>query len=286
MTIGELLKEERTRLGKTQKEFSFHIISPSYYAKVEKNIHRITAEDLIKLLDYNNISVTDFFNRLTGNKGTANSRRQQIWSKALHAMYDEDQAALIKVKQEISRGNLADKDDMLLYINGWLEDLKSYNSSYRPNPKIVSAIKNKIFDMPNFNKEKLELYNNNLQFYTVADNKMIVKRIMKQYQGDQDKDIQIELLGIISNLLITMIEHKDYHEAQLFINYANRIKTRPELFFYKNVLLLLENMIAYHFNKKKEHLRKCKIALNNYALLGLPAFAKSEAVWFKRYKNQ
>lgn len=285
MTIGELLKEERTRLGKTQKEFAHHVISPSYYAKVEKNIHRITAEDLIKLLDYNNLSVTDFFNRLT-DEGTANTRRRQIWSTALHAMYDEDQAALLKVKQEISRSSLADKDDMLLYINGWLEDLKSYDSTYTPNPKIVSALKNKIFNMPNFNKEKLELYNNNLQFYGVADNKVIVKRIMKQYRGSQDKDIQIELLAIISNLLITMIEHHNYQETKLFMNYANRIKTRPELFFYKNVLLLVENMIAYHFDKNKNHLRKCKIALDNYALLGLPSFAKSERKWFNEYKEQ
>ena len=36
MTIGALLKEKRLAADKTQKEWVGTIISPSYYAKVEK----------------------------------------------------------------------------------------------------------------------------------------------------------------------------------------------------------------------------------------------------------
>ncbi|MDF7682330.1 XRE family transcriptional regulator [Lactobacillus sp. ESL0679] len=36
MTIGELLKDYRIQQKKTQKEWARNIISPSFYAKVEK----------------------------------------------------------------------------------------------------------------------------------------------------------------------------------------------------------------------------------------------------------
>ena len=47
MTIGELLKDYRIKQGKTQREFIAGIVSQSYYSKVEKEIHRITADDLL-----------------------------------------------------------------------------------------------------------------------------------------------------------------------------------------------------------------------------------------------
>ncbi|MBI0034003.1 helix-turn-helix domain-containing protein [Lactobacillus sp. M0396] len=57
MTIGELLKEFRIRNLKTQKEWTAGIVSPSYYSKVEKGIHRITAEDLLAILTANQIKL-------------------------------------------------------------------------------------------------------------------------------------------------------------------------------------------------------------------------------------
>ncbi|KJY62699.1 ABC-type multidrug transporter, partial [Lactobacillus helsingborgensis] len=40
MTIGELLKKYRIEHEKTQKEWVGNIVSPSFYAKVEKNLSR------------------------------------------------------------------------------------------------------------------------------------------------------------------------------------------------------------------------------------------------------
>ena len=61
MTIGKLLKQTRRSLGLTQTEMAAGIVSTSYYSKVEKNISQITADNLIGLLQYNNISVQEFF---------------------------------------------------------------------------------------------------------------------------------------------------------------------------------------------------------------------------------
>ena len=53
MTIGELLKDYRIKQGKNQREFIAGIVSQSYYSKVEKEIHRITADDLLEILNHN-----------------------------------------------------------------------------------------------------------------------------------------------------------------------------------------------------------------------------------------
>lgn len=50
MKISELLRHYRLQQAKTQKEWAGNVVSPSYYSKVEKDIHRITVEDLVELL--------------------------------------------------------------------------------------------------------------------------------------------------------------------------------------------------------------------------------------------
>ena len=49
-TIGKQLKIERKNRGLTQSEMCQPILSTSYYAKVEKGYHKISAEDLLTIL--------------------------------------------------------------------------------------------------------------------------------------------------------------------------------------------------------------------------------------------
>lgn len=65
MMIGSLLKEYRLKQNKSQRKFIGSIVTQSYYSKVEKNISQITADNLIGLLQYNNISVQEFFNNFS-----------------------------------------------------------------------------------------------------------------------------------------------------------------------------------------------------------------------------
>lgn len=50
MKISELLRHYRLQQAKTQKEWAGNVVSPSYYSRAEKDIYRITAEDLVELL--------------------------------------------------------------------------------------------------------------------------------------------------------------------------------------------------------------------------------------------
>lgn len=64
MTIGSLLKKYRLEQGKTQAKFVGKIIDRSYYAKVENEIHQISARDLMSILAYNGIDLSDFFTQI------------------------------------------------------------------------------------------------------------------------------------------------------------------------------------------------------------------------------
>lgn len=61
MSISETLKFFREGIPMTQKNFCSEIISASYYAKVESGNSNISADLLFQLLKKNNISVTEFF---------------------------------------------------------------------------------------------------------------------------------------------------------------------------------------------------------------------------------
>lgn len=78
MTIEELLKDYRISQRKTKKQWAKDIISPSFYAKVEKNLNRISAEDLIDLLHSNQISLIDFFGKLNQSDKTLHQQKLEI----------------------------------------------------------------------------------------------------------------------------------------------------------------------------------------------------------------
>ncbi len=80
MTIGDLLKQYRINQNKTLQEFAGNIIDRSYYGKVERNVHQISAENLINLLRYNQIDATEFIETLDQNyqsqiKSDSNSKK-------------------------------------------------------------------------------------------------------------------------------------------------------------------------------------------------------------------
>ena len=54
----------------------------------------------------------------------------------------------------------------------------------------------------------------------------------------------------------------------------------------KNVLVLLENMISYHFEHKSEYLSKCKWAVKNFTLLGMSEYGEQIKIFFNENLNK
>ena len=239
MTIGELLKEYRIGQGKTQKEFITDgmIVSQSYYSKVEKNANKITVDNLVDLLHYNNIPIWEFFSRLNQTDEMKRQEIENFENTMLEAFYDNDKDKILQLKPLIVESNLSpkDKEEEFLELEALLEAMKAPDET--PNIELRTKIKEKIFDIPNFNKTKVTLFCNNMQFYDFETEKLIGKRIIDQYINTKDIKMQIAMQAIIDNILAFSLKEKKEKSVNYFIESGEKIKTKPELVFYKSAFI-------------------------------------------------
>ena len=280
MTIGNLLKKYRLNKEKTQREWIGNIISPSYYSKVEKGIHRISAEDLVSLLNYNSVSLIDFFGELNNSKQIGYNQEQELMGMINDAYYRNAKNELVKLKEIVNESDLPNKEADLLYLDAYIADINNEDL----NDREKQALKDKIFSRPNFDKSTLVLYCNFMMFYDLESNVIISREIIKQFQGSNDVKILEMILSVIGNLLIQCIEEKEYDETKFLVRAANQISTKPELFFYKNVIVLLENMIMYHYDAKDKYLQICHKLIENFSLLGMTEYGKEINKFFEKQK--
>lgn len=239
MTIGELLKEYRISQGKNQKKFinDGMIVSQSYYSKVEKNANKITVDNLVDLLHYNNIPIWEFFSRLNQTDEMKRQEIENFENTMLEAFYDNDKDKILQLKPLIVESNLSpkDKEKELLELEALLEAMKAPDET--PNIELRTKIKEKIFDIPNFNKTKVTLFCNNMQFYDFETEKLIGKRIIDQYINTKDIKMQIAMQAIIDNILAFSLKEKKEKSVNYFIESGEKIKTKPELVFYKSAFI-------------------------------------------------
>lgn len=105
MTIGQALKKCRLNAGLTQQQWVAGIVSESYYSKVERDIHEIDANLLLKILNTNQIDVTKFFRSLSDKQNVLSSFDDRI----MDALNRRDKEAFVQVKKEVL-ANTEDKD--------------------------------------------------------------------------------------------------------------------------------------------------------------------------------
>ncbi|RMC40351.1 XRE family transcriptional regulator [Lactobacillus sp. ESL0233] len=120
MTTSELLKQYRLRANKTPREWAGTAISPSFYSEVEKGLNRITADDLIKLLDYNGIPAADFFAELNPEKKLQYDREQELIKLMNDSYYQNSCSELTRLERIITQGNLPHRQDFLLMIKDYI----------------------------------------------------------------------------------------------------------------------------------------------------------------------
>lgn len=284
MTVGELLKQYRIANLKTQKEWAAGIISPSYYAKVEKNQHRITAEDLIALLQANNVGLWDFFKKLD----KSDQRQHDVFNtidRAINlAYYQNDAAKVREIREFVEKSPIADKEKLLLYIDAVLADID--NNSEELSPDKRAKLADLLFNFTDFDETELRVYINLMPFYDLKSNLIIGKKIIAKLQGSQNPRKQAELFAVIDNILLDCIEQNSYTDTRFFIVAAAKITIRPELFFYKNVLVVLENMINYHFDHQHKYWDKCKLAIKSFGLAGMSEYGNELNKFFLKYRAQ
>lgn len=278
MTIGELLKQKRLENGKTQKDWVGGIVSTSYYAKVEKNQHRIAAEDLLAILKHNDLSISDFFKNLTDKKSPIISQRNEINRRTIDAVYQNDLDQLNALIEQIKNYNWpqADKEESILLIQGFIESVKDdLNDDYLPDQTVARNIKEKIFNIPDFNRFKLELYTNFMFMYDYQTNLVLTKQVIKQIDQTKDEKEVLAICGILNNMIFQLIENKKFALTQPFFEAAEKLPNLPDLYFPRSMICLSRYVVNYHFNHKKEDLDKAKLIAKTFTITGYKDFGES-----------
>lgn len=268
MTIGELLKEYRLEKGLTQKQFADGVVSTSYYSKVEKNEHRITAEDLITILEHNDIPMWSFFRVLSQKGNFQHQYNVNLEAEVLDAYYHSDRKRLEQLRKDMENSPI--NEEKRLMVDGWLECLKDDNE--KPNLALRKALKNKIFSLPNLNKEKLILFCNFMEFYDFNSNIMIAKKAINKLIDSNETEIQEALLAIIVNLLYLSIKQNNYHYTDYLLSSAEKLPLKPQFFLYKDLVQLYKQLIDYHFSQHQSDLKKCHLIVANIKLAGMTQY--------------
>lgn len=284
MTIGSLLKKYRLEQEKTQAKFVGKIISRSHYAKVENDQHQINVRDLITLLNYNGIDLSDFFMQI--NETYESYKEQILHQRKLmeQAYYKVDIDQMQKIKQIINTSKLSENDKKMqnLLVDGFMELL---NVDGKSNHALRKELKEKIFDIPEFNKTKFMLYCNSMRFYSFQDNKIITRKLVKKYGSTENIIIQKDLLSIIINLLVFSIEKDNFEDVEFYFSYVNSISTTPDIYFYKSVVKFLKLLIKYKQSGKKSLLETCDVIIENLSISGMENYSLELSKFKNKYQD-
>lgn len=283
MTIGNLLRQYRIQQNKKQREFSENILSPSYYSKVEKDQHRISADDLIKLLMYNHISVKKFFEDLDKDGEEKQLLIENISSLMSQAYFKSDIHELGDIKQKIINSNLSkeDKTDQLLYADTFIALI---TNKIQDNIELKDQVREKFLNMPEFNETKIMLYCNTMRFYTAEDNLIISQMLLNKYRDSNNIIIQKYLVSISINMLVILIESNRLNETSYYINALTGRLDNPDLFFYKAAFVFLSNFIDYKKSHDLKKLESCNQAIAAFKTFSMEEYAKELTKFLEKYE--
>lgn len=282
MEIGELLKKYRLMHAETKKAWAGSVLSPSFYARVEKGTNRISANDLINLLHANNISVIDFFRQLNPHDHLIDSEDQALRLAANKAYYNGARTDLLNLYNQIAKGDSPNKEEHLMLLKIYIAIIDDDYASI--DDSTLKKAKERIFATSIFDADTLKLYCNCISFYDLDENLIISKRAVTQFKSNNSITMQKNILAIIINILIFCIKAKRYEETDFYINSAEEIATTPEIYFYKTILLFFKNLLQYHQKSEKQYLDQCYDIIQNIALSGMTKYSSSLKVFLEENK--
>ncbi|QQP29460.1 helix-turn-helix domain-containing protein [Lactobacillus ultunensis] len=272
MKIGDLLKEYRLKQNKSQHDFIGTIVTQSYYSKVEKNTSQISVKHLIDLLHHNEIPVQEFFNKFDQKNDVSYYQKREIDDMVTRAYYANNIKQMKSIKKVIHESKLSkyEQNNQLLMVDGFLALMNPDLNSQ----KLISMIKNKIFDIPSYTQDKLTLYCDFMRFYNLEDNEIITRNILRQYQKSTNTDIQELILAIICNILILSIESNKFENTAYFIDQIESIKTTPQLLFYKLDIEFFKSIIEMKRGINGENGSSCQEIIKILKKTGMQEYSK------------
>lgn len=138
MSIGEALRRVRIQRDLTQTQMGAGIVTESFYSKVERGIHNIDADTLIKILYKHHINVISFF-MLVLNKNSEEEPNFELMNQISFAQNRKDLEKLDQIDQQIKNGKVKSSfwlDFRLQNAYAWVT-----HSNKKVTPKMKKKVK-------------------------------------------------------------------------------------------------------------------------------------------------
>lgn len=220
-------------------------------------------------MEHNNIPMWSFFRKLSLKGDFQHEYIIKLENDVLDAYYHSDRERIKKIRKDVKNNSVPNKDEYLLLIDGWLEGLKKDDEE--PNLELRDALKDRVFNIPDINKEKLNLFCNFMGFYDLESNLMITKNAINKFINSNDTESQEVLLAIIDNLLYLSVKENNFNYIDYLVSNAEKLPLKPQFYFYQNVISFYKYLTNYHFNNK-EDIDACRIIVKSMKLTGMKSY--------------
>lgn len=284
MEIGEALYYYRKKLGLTMEEMSVGIVTPSFYSKVEKGIHRISAEDLFHILNTHGIDITKFVRSVNISSDSLGFDRAQHQILQYYTRYQSQN--LIQLKNQFqgdSSLNQLEKDLLTAIVDVYLADLNDDISMVAENTK--HFLQDKLFNAENWDSYKLSLYTNIMDLYDLEVNRQMIFSILRKNLDAYTSKQRMMILAILNNFIYTCIRENEDKLARYCLTIINKEVTLYENLPEKIHALFYQELLAYRATPHSLHVDKIERIIDSLSLYGLEETSHQFRKFYEENKN-
>lgn len=260
LTIGEALKKERKARQITQKDWiKGTTLSVSHYSQIERNYHKINADDLFIILENHRISIPAFINSINIQ---SQQNKDAFFNQELRkAFYANNLKRARKIKREVIKinDNEATKYHAILVVSSLENNVKQLSS--KSKKQIISSI----FQEDNWtqNQDSLTLFGRCMELFTPSQLTLFMRTIYTRYSkiDKWPEIVQERIAGICVNYLYNINkDHQYIKDMKTAINLINRTSPTPKFLLYKLLGKYFEYSLSYKTEKQKQILVVLKMA--------------------------
>lgn len=233
MKISEALKKERVKRNLLQKDMIRGLkISKSHYSLIEKGVHRIYADDLMKMLANNKIDYSSFFDEIANDYGYEDDVKK-LTHELDFAFYKRDLKKTREIKKKIA------ESDTPIELKYHADLVEAELANSKVATKICKKINEEIFCVDNWtqSRDALRLFGNSMKYLDSDIRDILMESVLQRYQKIQsfEKEEQIRIIEISLNYLFNYDKRVQNNNTKLIFEMIKALPPIPDLTSYKLV---------------------------------------------------
>lgn len=234
MTVGEALKQERKNLNLTQSAMAAEVISPSFYSKVENNLHEINVNDLLAILDAHCIDILSFFMKIDSKVKTDYFNLNTFTDRVLDIWYNKDLKQLAELQTELTKYTGNDVSFLNLQVELLTCRFKNERNA-KLSDSLMQKLRAELFKQNSWSLSSLKIFRLTMRIYDLDQLTFFMASIMNKFSDFKGVNLEIvEVIAAISvNYLDNCYENNEFNQSRNVQNYLEKMPANLTLFAYK-----------------------------------------------------